>query len=59
MSAIDKLLSLLEKTPDTYGDYLKGAIVETILDVSDEKILRYIHTMLAAAIVAEKKQADF
>lgn len=58
MSAIDQLITLLKGTPNTYADYLKGAIIKTILDTSDEKLLNYIHTMLVAAITAEKQQAD-
>lgn len=59
MSTIDKIILLLKKEPDTYTDYLKGEIIETITNVSDEKIVKYIHTMLSAAIAAEKQQADF
>ena len=58
MSAVNRLIKLLRETPNTYTDYLKGAIIKTILGVSDEKLLNYIHTMLAAAITAEKQQAD-
>lgn len=58
MSAVDQVMKLLKGTPKTYADYLKVTIVKTILGVSDEKLLNYIHTMLAAAITAEKQQAD-
>lgn len=58
MSAVDQLIKLLHETPNTYTDYLKGAIIKTVLDASDEKLLNYIYTMLMAAITAEKKQAD-
>lgn len=59
MTNVEKLSKLLNGTHETYGDYLKGSIVKTILEVSDEKLLNYIHTMLFAAISAEKQQADF
>ena len=58
MSAVNRLIKLLRETPNTYTDYLKRAIIETILGASDEKLLNYIHTMLNAAITAEKQQAD-
>ena len=58
MSAVDQLIKLLHETPNTYTDYLKGAIIETVLDTSDEKLLNYIYTMLMAAITAGKQQAD-
>lgn len=58
MSAVDRLIKLLHETPNTYTDYLKGAIIKTVLDTSDEKLLNYIHTMLMAAIVAEKQQPN-
>lgn len=58
MSVIDKLIALLQETPDTYADYLKGAIIKTIANTSDEKTLIYIHTMLMAAVTSEKKTVD-
>ncbi len=58
MSAIDQLITLLKGTPNTYADYLKGAIIKTVLDASDEKLLNYIYTMLMSAVTAEKQQAD-
>lgn len=58
MSAVDQMITLLKGTPNTYADYLKGAIIKTVLDASDEKLLNYIHTMLMAAIVAEKQQPN-
>ena len=42
----------------TYSDFLKNAIIETILTTTDEKILQYIYTMLMAASPAETLQAD-
>ncbi len=59
MSAIDKLIALLQETSPTYADYLKRAIIETVLDTSDEKLLKYIHTMLMAAITAETQKAEY
>lgn len=59
MSVIDKIIALLQETPNTYAEYLKRAIVETIADVSDEKLLKYIHTMLNAAVTAETQTEDY
>ena len=58
MSAVDQLIKLLHETPNTYTDYLKGAIIETVLDTSDEKLLNYIYTMLMSAVTAGKRQED-
>ncbi len=58
MSAIDKLIALLQETSPTYADYLKRAIIETVLDTSDEKLLNYIYTMLMAAVAAEAQKSD-
>lgn len=58
MSAIDKLIALLQETSTTYADYLKRTIIETVLDTHDEKLLNYIHTMLMAAVTAETQKAD-
>lgn len=58
MSAVDKLITLLKGTQITYSDYLKVAIIETVLDASDEKLLSYIHTMLMSAITVGKRQED-
>lgn len=59
MSAIDQLITLLQGTSTTYADYLKRAIIETVLDISDEKLLNYIHTMLMAAVTAETQTEDY
>lgn len=58
MSAVDQLITLLKGTPNTCADYLKKAIIETVLDASDEKLLRYIHTILMSAVTAGKRQED-
>lgn len=58
MSAVDQLIKLLHETPNTYTDYLKGVIIETVLDTSDEKLINYIYTMLMSAVTAGKQQAD-
>lgn len=59
MSAIDKIIALLQETPNTYAEYLKKAIIETVFDTSDEKLLNYIHTMLSAAVTAETQPEDY
>lgn len=56
MSAVDKLIALLQDTSTTYTDYLKRAIVETVLDTNDERLLNYIYTTLMAAVTAETQQ---
>ena len=60
MSAIDRMISeLIRKRPTpTYADYLQGAIVEQVLNLSDEKLLKYIHSMLMSAVTAEKQTGD-
>lgn len=58
MSAIDKLVALLQENSSTYADYLKKAIIETVLDINDEKTLNYIHTILMTAVTAETPKAD-
>lgn len=58
MSAVDQLITLLKETPNTCTDYLKKAIIETVLDTSDEKLLSYIHTILMSAIIVGKRQED-
>lgn len=57
MTIDEKLSKLINETPNTYADYLKGTIIKTILDVSDENLLVYTHTMLMAAIAAEKQKS--
>jgi hypothetical protein len=42
----------------TYADYLKGAIIETVSVLSDEKTLNYIYTMLMGAVTAETQTTD-
>lgn len=59
MSAIDQLIALLQGTSTTCADYLKRAIVETVLDITDEKLLNYIHAMLMAAVTAETQTEDY
>lgn len=58
MSAVDQLIALLQETSTTYADYLKRAIIETVLDIQDEKLLNYIHSMLMATVAAETHQED-
>jgi len=53
MSAVDKLIALLQDTSTTYADYLKRAIVETVLDTNDERLLNYIYTTLMISVTAE------
>ena len=59
MSAVDQLITLLQRTSTTYSDYLKEAIVKTVLDTSDEKLLNYIYTMLMASVTAETQTEDY
>lgn len=59
MSVIDKIIALLQETPNTYAEYLKKVIIEAIADTSDEKLLNYIHTMLNAAVTAETRTEDY
>jgi len=56
MSAVDKLIALLQDTSTTYADYLKRAIVETVLDTNDERLLNYIYTTLMTSVTAETQQ---
>lgn len=56
MSAIDQLIALLQGTSATYADYLKRVIVETALDISDEKLLNYIYTLLMTAKSRETQE---
>lgn len=58
MSAIDQLITLLQDATGTYANYLKRAIIETVLDINDEKTLNYIYTMLMAAVTVEKQTED-
>lgn len=57
MNNVEKLSKLLTETPKTYVDYLKCTIIETVFSTSDENMLTYIHTMLSAAVTAEKRKA--
>lgn len=41
-----------------YPEFLKNAIIEAITKTTDEKILQYIYTLLMAAMVEEKRQAN-
>jgi len=59
VSAIDQLIALLQGTSTTCADYLKRAIVETVLDITDEKLLNYIHAMLMATVTAETQTEDY
>lgn len=45
--------------PMTYADYMKGAIIETVSTLTDEKTLNYIYTMLMGAVTSETKPADY
>lgn len=42
----------------TYSTFLKNAIIETVVNTTDEKLLQYIYTMLMSATHAETLQAD-
>lgn len=42
----------------TYSTFLKNAIIETVVNTTDEKLLQYIYTMLMSATPAETLQAD-
>jgi len=42
----------------TITDFLKGAIIETVSDLSDEKTLRYIYDVLMKAVTVGTQQAD-
>ena len=59
MSAVDKLVALLQETSSTYAGYLKRAIIETVLDINDEKTLNYIHTILMTVVTAETQTEDY
>ena len=41
-----------------YADYLKGAIIETVSELSEEQTLKYIYTMLMGAVTAGTPTAD-
>lgn len=58
MSAVDKLVALLQENTSTYADYLKRAIIDTVLDIHDEKLLNYIHTVTMTAVTAEMQKED-
>lgn len=58
MSAVDQLIALLQENSSTYADYLKRAIIETVLDTNDEKLLNYIHTVLMTAVTAGTQTKD-
>lgn len=51
--------SPVQQPQTTYADYLKGAIVETVSGLSDEKVLNYIYTMLMGAVTSETMPADY
>ena len=57
MSAVDKLISILQDVPTTYTDYLKRAIIETTMETSDEKLLTCIYTLLMEDVNQDKQQA--
>lgn len=42
----------------SYSDYMKQAIIDTIAELQDDKILQYIYTMVMSAIPAETLQED-
>lgn len=42
----------------TYSEYIKKAIIETVSNITDEELLKYIYTMLMSSIPAETLQAD-
>lgn len=48
-----------QKPTMTHADYLKGAIIETVSDLTDEKVLNYIYTMLMGAVTVETKPTDY
>jgi hypothetical protein len=48
----------VKKPPMTYADYLKGAIIETVSELSEEQTLKYIYTMLMGAVTAGTPTAD-
>lgn len=60
VSQLPRLTKLLRdpQWPKTYAEYLQTAITETILDVSDEKLLDYTHTMLMSAVTEKMQPAD-
>lgn len=42
----------------THVDYTRNAIIETITDITNEKTLDYIYSMVMAVLVAERHQED-
>lgn len=42
----------------TYVDYTKNAIIETVAEITSEPILEYIYSMVMAALVAEKNREN-
>lgn len=59
MSAVDQQGRVFQPNQQTYAEYIRSAIIETIRDVSDENLLNYIHTMLMSALTAEMQPADW
>ena len=65
MTAMASTINATHETPDSYhetsgsyADYLKGAICETVSGLTDESILKYIHTMLMNAVTAVEMQQE-
>lgn len=59
MNEVDHQALPIQSEQQTYAEYIRSAIIETILDVSDESLLNYIHTMLMSAVTGEMQPADW
>lgn len=42
----------------TYADYMRTTIIETVSETTDEDLLSYIYTTLMAALTSEKQEED-
>lgn len=52
MTAVARIIQTPKETKTTKAEYLKGAIIETVSDLSDENTLNYIYTVLMKAVTA-------
>lgn len=59
MTALAEIIPIPQETALTRADFLKGAIIEAVLELADEKTLDYIYTMAMKVIPAEMPIADF
>ena len=59
MTALAEIIPIPPEVPLTRADFLKGAIIEAVSELNDEKTLNYIYTMTMKVILAEMPIADF